>query len=670
MLKKLISILVVISLLSSGVSFAAESIQTKTTSDAGVAVIKKFENFSNTRYLVSSQWYIGYGTSCSATDYPEGISEADADKLLRSTLVKYEVSVNSFLTKNSIVLTQNQFDALVSFTYNLGTGWMGYSNRIHDYLINGIKSYSDLQIINAIGTWCHIGDDVNSGLVTRRIAEAKLFLYNDYSNSNAHNYSYIVYDAGRGSVEHDIVFYESGKSVGELPKATLSGQTFVGWYTSGGKKLSVTDVAEDNMSVFANWTDGSTSAANGLYSDVSSTDWYYYYVSALKTDNVISGYPDGTFRPNGTVTCGEALKLILLAAGYGEQAAVDGNWASGYLNFAIDKGFAASGDITNSDSAISRLQLAQIAAKAIGLPVSKTKTPFADTADGYVLALYDYGIITGSGENGSLVFKPQNSISRAEISAIVWRIKNTPIHVNQIQCGSKWVNILSDIPTNKYDASCFYSVNGVMQYASENCITQNGIDVSEYQKDIDWAKVKASGINFAILRVGYRGSTTGSIVLDKYFLNNIKGATAAGLDVGVYFFSQAITVDEAKEEANYVLSEISGYKLKYPVTFDWEPMGTSTARTNGLDTATLSSCASAFCGIIKDNGFTPMVYFNANTGYLRYDLGKIDSNDIWFAGYTDVPSFYYNFQIWQYSSSGKVDGISGNVDMDLCFKAY
>lgn len=670
MLKKIISVLLAITMLGSGAALADGDTKARTTSDGGVALIEKFEGFSATRYLKNSIWYIGYGTSCSSTDYPSGISQADADKLLRSSIAKSEASINNLMTKNNISLTQNQFDALVSFTYNLGAGWMSSGNRIYDYLTKGITGYSDIQIVNAIGTWCHIGSDVSSPLVVRRIAEAKLFLYNDYNGTDPHTYNYIVYDPGSGSVDHDIVFYESGKSLGTLPTAAWSGHSFSGWYTGNGKKLAATDVLTDNMSVFANWNATGAVSGSALYSDVSAQDWFYYYVSALNTDNVIGGYPDGSFKPANAVTCGEALKLILLAAGYDAQPATDTNWASGYLKFAVDKGFVASGDITNLDAAISRLQLTQIAAKALELPASKTVTPFSDTADGYVLALYDYGIITGSNENGSLLFKPQNSIIRSEIIAIVWRMKNTPIHVNKLQCGSQWVDIVSDIPTNKYDVNCFYEVNGVMQYSSESSETQNGIDVSEYQGDIDWAKVKASGVNFAILRVGYRGSSNGAIVLDKCFLNNIKGATAAGMDIGVYFFSQAITADEAKEEANFVLTNISGYKLKYPVVFDWEPMSTSTARTNGLDTATLSNCATAFCGTVKDKGYTPMVYFNASTGYLRYDLSKIISNDIWFAGYTDVPSFYYNFQMWQYSSSGKVDGISGNVDMDICFKAY
>ena len=671
MLKKLISTLVVISLMSGGVvTNAAGSIQTKTTSDAGIAFIEKCEGFSSTQYLSSGLWYIGYGTSCNATDYPSGISQADADKLLRSTLVKYEATVNSLLMKNNIDLTQNQFDALCSFTYNLGAGWMSASNRIYDYLIKGIKNYTDLQIVNAIGTWCHIGSDVDPALVTRRIAEAKIFLYSDYSDSNAHNYSYVIYEVGKGKVEHDINFYETGKAYGILPTATWSGHTFMGWYTSTGTKMAETDLATGNTSVFANWTDGSTASGSNIYTDVSVNAWYYYYVNALKTDNVINGYDDGTFKPDNTSSCGEALKLILLAAGYDTQAATGSNWASGYLQFAISNGFLNSGDITDLNAPISRLLLAQIAAKALGLPASTIATPFSDTKDGYVLALYDYKIVTGSAENNSLFYNPQSSVKRSEISAIVWRIENTPIHINKIQCGSKWVDILGDVPVNKYDATCFYNVNGVMQYASENTETQSGIDVSQYQYDIDWAKVKASGINFAIIRVGCRGSSTGSIVLDNYYEKNIKGAIAAGLDVGVYFFSQAITVDEAKEEANYVLKNISGYKLKYPVVFDWEPVDSSSARTNGLDTNTLSNCASAFCGIMKDNGYTPMVYFNTQTGYLQYNLSMIDSNDFWFAGYTDVPSFYYNFQMWQYSETGTVAGISGNVDMDLCLKTY
>ena len=133
-----------------------------------------------------------------------------------------------------------------------------------------------------------------------------------------------------------------------------------------------------------------------------------------------------------------------------------------------------------------------------------------------------------------------------------------------------------------------------MKYDSNRIETYVGVDVSSHQYDIDWSRVKAAGMEFAIIRVGYRGYETGKVCLDDYFEKNIKGALENGLKVGVYFFSQAITPEEAIEEAEFVLNHIQGYEVTFPVVFDWEPFSYSTARTNGLDKETLTSCAVAF----------------------------------------------------------------------------
>jgi GH25 family lysozyme M1 (1,4-beta-N-acetylmuramidase) len=223
------------------------------------------------------------------------------------------------------------------------------------------------------------------------------------------------------------------------------------------------------------------------------------------------------------------------------------------------------------------------------------------------------------------------------------------------------VDILNDVPVNPYDSDKFYTVNGVMRYDSADVKTHTGIDVSSYQQDIDWQKVKASGIEFAMIRLGYRGYSTGSMNLDELFEDNIKGALAAGLDVGVYFFSQAITVDEAIEEASFVLSYIEDYNITYPVVFDWEAIGNESARTYGLETETLCRCANAFCDIMETAGYNPMIYFTSYSGYVKYNLSKVLDCDFWYAHYSDTPSFYYDFQMWQYSDCGTVDGIEGPV---------
>ena len=205
----------------------------------------------------------------------------------------------------------------------------------------------------------------------------------------------------------------------------------------------------------------------------------------------------------------------------------------------------------------------------------------------------------------------------------------------------------------------------------KNCHIYNGIDVSTWNKQIDWNAVKASGIDFAFIKVGGRGwGSAGTLYHDSRALENLKGAKAAGIKIGVYFFSQAISVEEAEEEAAYLLERIEGYEISFPVVFDWEVIGKSNARADNLDTDTLGACANAFCEAVAAAGYEPMVYVSLNTGYLKYDLRQIDQYDLWLAEYADAPTFHYNFQMWQYTSSGQVDGIDGEVDLNLSFVNY
>ena len=161
--------------------------------------------------------------------------------------------------------------------------------------------------------------------------------------------------------------------------------------------------------------------------------------------------------------------------------------------------------------------------------------------------------------------------------------------------------------------------------------------MSYYQEDIDWRAVKNSGIDFVMIRLGYRGYETGKLVLDSRFREYVSGATAAGLDVGIYFFSQAITVEEAREEARFVLSNLQGYAVTYPVVFDWEIIGVKPARTDDLHPQLLTAAARAFCDTVAAAGYTPAIYFTKYLGYVSYDIGRLGDYDFWFAEYTDAP---------------------------------
>ena len=223
------------------------------------------------------------------------------------------------------------------------------------------------------------------------------------------------------------------------------------------------------------------------------------------------------------------------------------------------------------------------------------------------------------------------------------------------------------MPLHPYDRSGFsFDERGRTVYEKDGRRAKTGIDVSIYQGDIDWQAVAADGIDFAILRLGYRGYTEGGLFLDQNFERNLRGALDAGLDVGVYFFSQAVTTQEAEAEASYVINALEGYEISYPVAFDWEPIAPgSGARTDGLDNQALTQCAAAFCEKIKEAGLSPAVYFNQSLGYLRYDLRELADYDLWLAEYDSKPDFYYHFDLWQYTHIGRVAGIEGDVDLDL-----
>lgn len=193
-----------------------------------------------------------------------------------------------------------------------------------------------------------------------------------------------------------------------------------------------------------------------------------------------------------------------------------------------------------------------------------------------------------------------------------------------------------------------------------------GIDVSKWQKDIDWERVAAAGVTFAIIRCGYRGSSTGCLVEDPYFVRNIEGAKAAGIEVGVYFFTQAINEVEAVEEASMVVSLCREYELDYPVFIDTESAG-GRGRADYLDAATRTAVCQAFCTTIQNAGYQAGIYASRNWFYDRLDDSVLQDFVIWDAEYRAAPIYTGNYRLWQYTSSGYIDGINTRVDLDLSY---
>lgn len=195
---------------------------------------------------------------------------------------------------------------------------------------------------------------------------------------------------------------------------------------------------------------------------------------------------------------------------------------------------------------------------------------------------------------------------------------------------------------------------------------QLGIDVSKWNKEIDWEIVKAEGVEFAIIRCGYRGSSSGLLVEDPYFRKNIEGAKKAGIKVGVYFFTQAVDLVEAVEEASMAVSLIGDTGLDYPVFIDTEGAG-GNGRADGLDAGTRTAVVNAFCRTIENAGFKSGVYASRNWYLNNLNRDELNDQKIWLAEYRQTPEYDGHYDMWQYTSSGTVAGIEGRVDLNVSY---
>lgn len=216
-----------------------------------------------------------------------------------------------------------------------------------------------------------------------------------------------------------------------------------------------------------------------------------------------------------------------------------------------------------------------------------------------------------------------------------------------------------------FNSSDFYWKNGLKYYNDDQYTSRIGIDVSEHQGTIDWKKVKNAGIQFAMIRIGFSGEKDGTITEDSCFEQNLKNAKAAGLDVGVYFYSNAVSTDEAVAEAKFIIEKIRRRGVRYPVCFDMEVEQNS--RDSALTSKQRTEISTAFCQVISQNGHKPILYGNPTYFSSNVDLSYLTEYDLWLAHYVNISSFPYKFMMWQYSSTGKLPGISTSCDMDIAF---
>lgn len=230
------------------------------------------------------------------------------------------------------------------------------------------------------------------------------------------------------------------------------------------------------------------------------------------------------------------------------------------------------------------------------------------------------------------------------------------------------------IPVNTYKLEAFKEEKGAVTYTGG--ASYIGINVSQKMGEIDWAEVAASQVDFAMVRVGFRGNEKGRISPDANFEANMRGAADAGVPVGVYFYSKAVTEAEADEEAAFVLEQIRPYEITYPVAIYWEydrkddgdvDEKSRTVRCNG---AQVTGFIQAFCKKVKIIGYDAAFYCGKDMGYNSLDLSRLSEYDMWYAEARPAPSFYYDFEMWQYTKEGQVPGITKPVPVTLSLKEY
>lgn len=220
---------------------------------------------------------------------------------------------------------------------------------------------------------------------------------------------------------------------------------------------------------------------------------------------------------------------------------------------------------------------------------------------------------------------------------------------------------------NERAEECFGDYYGFKTYESETETAVLAIDISSHQGNIDWSTVDGHTIDFVIHRLGYRGYTEGEITLDTKWHENAAAINSTDMGLGCYFFSQAVTPQEAIEEARFVLENIQGYDITRPIYFDWEVVEDPYARTTNISASEMTACALAFCQTIEEAGYEAGIYFNTALVQQLLNLSDLMEYDFWLAEYSSYPSFPFRVDMWQYSDQGKLDGIPEKVDLNLFF---
>lgn len=420
------------------------------TSEAGVQFIKDHEGFVQYAVWDYSQYSIGYGSACDPKDYPNGITEEEADYLLRVLLADWEKVVDKLLEKSTVEHTQAQYDAIMSFTYNLGQQWMSEKYNTYRYFLYG--GYDEMSFVNTIGSWCRAGGSVLSGLSRRRMDEANLYLNGEYTLGTK-KYLCISYNGAKGTPEHDFHYYKTGEVLGTLPSAVREGYRLLGWYDklAGGTEYTAQTIAPSygTYTLYARWEEGTDTTPNPnpqptpdpdpqpnvSFTDVPKNAWYYEWVERAVQAGLFSGVSETEFAPEDHMT--RAMLVTVLYRMDGEPAVTSttpftdvpaGQWYSDAVNWAYACGvvngvtetrFGLEEDITRQQLTTMLYRYAQYRGEDC-TSLAKLDA-FADAAEvaEYALKSMQWTVANGivSGDDGRLL--PEGKATRAQCAKMM-----------------------------------------------------------------------------------------------------------------------------------------------------------------------------------------------------------------------------------------------------------
>lgn len=429
------------------------------SSEALIAFIKEHEGFVANPYYDYGQYTVGYGTRYDPANAPIPISapitEAEADYLLRYELASVEVTVDKQFAKGTVQHTQAQYDAIVSFTFNLGWQWINSGYKIYQYILFG--GYTEMEFVNVMGRWCNAGGSVLTGLARRRMDEANMYLNGVYQRfGNA--YYFLQFNGSKGEPSEKYRYYKTGEPLGILPTATREGYYLTGWFTksSGGEQFTVDTVAPSNIlgTVYARWAEGEdpnqppdeteppeetdppiiTNPPAPGFADVPQNAWYYEPVMLAVEAGLFSGVSETEFMPDGTMS--RAMLATVLYRMSGESGSYShpftdvpgGMWYSDAIAWAYEKGivngisettFGVNDNVSRQQLMVMLLRFANYkgyaTTQAGDLSAFSDVDQIADYAQAAVNWAVGAGIVNGS--DGKLL--PNGSATRAQCAKML-----------------------------------------------------------------------------------------------------------------------------------------------------------------------------------------------------------------------------------------------------------